>query len=81
MALRAFWARDVVIAPQSGMIAPPGNATAGQPAASAREVGVIIVHAPSSRSQVNLQPAQQESCVTSLEKVWAASFRPSTMVR
>ncbi len=27
------------------------------------------------------QPAQQDSCFTSLMKVWAQSFRPSTMVR
>lgn len=27
------------------------------------------------------QPAQQESCLTSLLKVWAQSFNPSTIVR
>jgi len=27
------------------------------------------------------QPAQQESCVTSLKKVCAQSFKPSTIVR
>lgn len=30
---------------------------------------------------VNRHPAQHDSCLTSLKKVWAHSFSPSTMVR
>lgn len=39
-----------------------------------------VIATPQSSMEVP-QPAQQESCVTSLVKVWAASFKPSTIVR